>query len=350
MGSLRVSVQATTWVWERSESGGNARLVLLAIADAADADGDNAWPTQERMARMAKVSVRTVRRLVLELIMLGELEVEEHAGGTVHTRDDRRPHLYRLPKMLTGGHTRPPVKKSDKRPTGGHGATNGRTKRGERPDTGVPITSFSLNTQKESNPSGGATAPAAPPSLEVSSAPTEEDPVAQPADNLTLFDTPAPKKARKPKPPASPSAGTVVAKFVDSYRLHHGKEDPLKSDILRVGRDAKAILGNGEAGPEELEQAAAEMGKGIFANLGVALKKLREAKRPPAQGARQGMAPASPHTSPYWQEARERKDREWYQTLLTDDDVVAWVREDPVVVEDLCVRWPELASRLRGAA
>lgn len=175
--------------------------------------------------------------------------------------------------------------------------------------------------------------------------------MAQPSENLALFDAPAaPKEARKPKAPASPGAHTVVAAFVDSYRLHHGGDDPLRADILRVGRDAKAMLGHGESAPEELAQAAREMGQGIFANLGVALKKLREPKRPANTKGRLGMAPASPHTSPYWEGVRERNDQEWYQALLTDDDVVAWVREDPAVVEDLCIRWPELASRLRGAA
>jgi Helix-turn-helix domain len=343
-----VSVQASTWVWEHSESAGNARLVLLAIADAADADGGNAWPTQARVAAMARVSTRTVRRLVSELIMLGELEMEEHAGGTAKTRDDRRPHLYRLPKMSTGGHQCPPVKDSDKRLTGGHGATNGRTRRDERADTAVPITSFIQNTQREEqeNPSGGQTADAAAPSLGSPSI-AKEEPVTPPAETLALFDPPPlkAKDAGKPKQPPSPSAGSVVAAFVDSYRKHHSGGDPVKSAIGRVARDAKMMIDEGRAAATELERAASEMGSGPYANLPVALDKLRQK---PAR--RTAGVPARPHTDPHWQEVEQRTRREYRESLLTDDDMIRWTKRFPSEVDKVLTEWPELADRFRDVA
>jgi hypothetical protein len=91
-----VSVAATTWVWNHSQSGGNDRLVLLAIADAADAQGANAWPRVSTIAAMAGLSARTVQRCIASLVKLGELEVERQAGGG-ELPDRWRPNRYRIP-------------------------------------------------------------------------------------------------------------------------------------------------------------------------------------------------------------------------------------------------------------
>jgi hypothetical protein len=68
------------WVWESSRSEGIARLVLLAIADAASDDGGDAWPSVHTLASKAKVGERTVQRAVRRLVELGELEVRSNAG------------------------------------------------------------------------------------------------------------------------------------------------------------------------------------------------------------------------------------------------------------------------------
>jgi hypothetical protein len=90
-----MSVAATTWVWKHSQSGGNDRLVLLAIADAADAQGANAWPRVSTIAIMAGLSVRTVQRCIQSLVELGELEVERQAGRE-DLPDRWRPNRYRI--------------------------------------------------------------------------------------------------------------------------------------------------------------------------------------------------------------------------------------------------------------
>lgn len=91
-----------TWVWEHSRSEGSVRLVLLFIADSADDDGDNAWPSVERIAKRCNVSERTVQYAIRRLIEMGELDVAVQAGGTDTMRPDRRPNRYRLLAYANG--------------------------------------------------------------------------------------------------------------------------------------------------------------------------------------------------------------------------------------------------------
>lgn len=68
-----MSVQATSWVWEHSASKGNNRLVLLAVADAANREGAESCQAVETVARMTGVNVRTVQRSLRALTDAGEL-------------------------------------------------------------------------------------------------------------------------------------------------------------------------------------------------------------------------------------------------------------------------------------
>lgn len=278
-----MSVLASTWVWQHSESTGNARLVLLAIADAADQHGENAWPAQQTIADMVRVSVRTVRRLVADLVELGELEVEVHAGGTSRTRDDRRPHLYRLPKMA-GQNGRTTV--SPRSVTGGQTGGHGRTNREARADTAVPRTSFPEHPKKN-NPSGGAAA-AAPEAEHVEDA-VKKTKQPEPAG---LFEV------EKPPTPEPRGAAAVVASFVLAFRQAHGETDPIQRDKGRVGRDARQILEAGQATEAELVAVAARLGMGDFANLGAELAMSRRTS--PKRG-RPGMAHAAPNDDPRWE-------------------------------------------------
>jgi hypothetical protein len=85
-----VSVQAISWVLEHSRSEGNARLVLISIANHADKHGRSAFPSQSTIASEAGCSTRTVRRSIEELHDLGELRWLEHGGKGKR----RRSHLY----------------------------------------------------------------------------------------------------------------------------------------------------------------------------------------------------------------------------------------------------------------
>ncbi len=75
-----MSIRVMTWVWEQSQAEGLERLVLLAIADNANDQGGNAWPSVQTLRTKAKVSERTVQRAVRRLVALGELRVSQGAG------------------------------------------------------------------------------------------------------------------------------------------------------------------------------------------------------------------------------------------------------------------------------
>ena len=76
-----MSIQAIAYVLEHSEARGLTRLVLLAIANHADAHGMNAYPSVDQIAREARVHRATVFRAILELERDGELEVTRGRGA-----------------------------------------------------------------------------------------------------------------------------------------------------------------------------------------------------------------------------------------------------------------------------
>lgn len=68
-----MSVRVVGWVLDHSAATGNDRLVLIAIADEADAAGANAFPSLERIAERARVSYATAVRCTKRLEAAGEL-------------------------------------------------------------------------------------------------------------------------------------------------------------------------------------------------------------------------------------------------------------------------------------
>lgn len=77
-----MSVRVMSWVFEHSQSTGNDRLVLLAIADRCDDDGGNCWKSTEKLADKARVSKRTAQRCIDHLVAMGEVVVTERPGTT----------------------------------------------------------------------------------------------------------------------------------------------------------------------------------------------------------------------------------------------------------------------------
>jgi hypothetical protein len=79
------------------------KMVLLIIADHANDEGTEAWPSQATMAKKASLSIRTIQRAVNSLVKTKFLFVEKHGGGSANCRDDRRPHKYTINiKILRG--------------------------------------------------------------------------------------------------------------------------------------------------------------------------------------------------------------------------------------------------------
>lgn len=70
-----MSNQVMNWVFKHSEARGNDRLVLIALADEADDDGTNAYPSIDRLASKTRIPKRTVMRCLVRLEELEELEV-----------------------------------------------------------------------------------------------------------------------------------------------------------------------------------------------------------------------------------------------------------------------------------
>lgn len=75
-----MSVRVMSWVWDHSRAEGIDRLILLAIADCANDEGTEAWPSVPTLMRKARVTRRTVQRALASLIELGELDVDYNAG------------------------------------------------------------------------------------------------------------------------------------------------------------------------------------------------------------------------------------------------------------------------------
>ena len=93
-----------TTVWDYSEAAGTDLLVLLALADIADENGE-CWPSVGYMARKCRISGRTVQRCVRSLESLGEVVVIIE-GGKASTAGGTRSNRYRIvvhmPEELEG--------------------------------------------------------------------------------------------------------------------------------------------------------------------------------------------------------------------------------------------------------
>ncbi len=107
------------WVFEHSRSTLGARLVLLAIANHADRDGDNSFASVATLAEEAHLSERQVQRAIASLLADGELELVGRHGS----RADRMTNVYRLPGVQLHGAT-------NRHPAGAHGVTSA-TPRGD---------------------------------------------------------------------------------------------------------------------------------------------------------------------------------------------------------------------------
>src|SRR6516164_1882572 len=75
-----MSIEALQAVLEHSEQRTEARLVLLAIANFANADGI-ARPSAVRLAHMARIRRQSVWRIIKRLLNSGELTLDRRGGG-----------------------------------------------------------------------------------------------------------------------------------------------------------------------------------------------------------------------------------------------------------------------------
>lgn len=78
-----MSVKVSSWVWEHSKTKGTARLVLLALADIANDDGEVVAykRSQRHLAKKVKAATSTVRDNIETAVALGELEIIDQGDG-----------------------------------------------------------------------------------------------------------------------------------------------------------------------------------------------------------------------------------------------------------------------------
>lgn len=78
-----MSIEAVARVLKSKASKGNARLVLIALADYANDDGTGVFPSMPKIAAKANCDERTVERALTDLVELGEIvEVGRTPKGT----------------------------------------------------------------------------------------------------------------------------------------------------------------------------------------------------------------------------------------------------------------------------
>jgi hypothetical protein len=169
---------------------------------------------------------------------------------------------------------------------------------------------------KKTNPPGDQAPPGSPEAQEEPMPRTTAD--SEPA----LFDLPADSEALESHGRQGGKSATqrVVAAFVDSHRQQHGV-DPTRSEIGRVARDVKRLIGNPST-EEQLLQAATAMGKTPFANIAVQLKKTRH---PVAQMHKQQR-----HGADVWEEGAAEIERRAALRAAQDPAVAAWLAGEAV--------------------
>lgn len=84
-----MSIRIMTWVWEHAEAAGADLLLMLAIADSADDQGRNAWPSVTDLSRKTRLDERTVQRRLKRLRDQGRIAIEVGGG--------RRRNRYAIP-------------------------------------------------------------------------------------------------------------------------------------------------------------------------------------------------------------------------------------------------------------
>lgn len=87
-----MSIKVMTRVWEESEQSGGALLILLALADFSNDNGES-WPAMTTIARKARMSKRNAQLTIAKLVEAGELSIERNTGK-------RGTNTY---KILSGG-------------------------------------------------------------------------------------------------------------------------------------------------------------------------------------------------------------------------------------------------------
>jgi hypothetical protein len=83
-----MSIKVMNWVWQNAPQRGGEFIVLLALADFCDDEGQNAYPSMKLLASKARLTMRQAQRIIKSLKAKGSLIVTERprvGRGSVHT-------------------------------------------------------------------------------------------------------------------------------------------------------------------------------------------------------------------------------------------------------------------------
>lgn len=92
-----MSVKILSEVFEKSQTVGNARLVLIALADCSSEDGA-CWPSLKKLKKMSNTSEETVRKYLHAFEAIGLIKSEERFDK----RGRRTSNVYYLQTNLLG--------------------------------------------------------------------------------------------------------------------------------------------------------------------------------------------------------------------------------------------------------
>lgn len=95
-----MSIKVMNAVWAYADCKSSELLVLLALADFSDDNGENAYPSMATLAKKARLSDKQVRRVVQTLVELKLLEIVEE-GGWKHGRNRSNSYRIRLENIGT---------------------------------------------------------------------------------------------------------------------------------------------------------------------------------------------------------------------------------------------------------
>ncbi len=95
-----MSIKVMTDVWAYADCKGSELLILLALADFSDDNGENIYPSMQTLAKKSRLSEPQARRVVQNLVKLDLIEIVE-AGGWQRGRN--RSNSYRIKLENLGG-------------------------------------------------------------------------------------------------------------------------------------------------------------------------------------------------------------------------------------------------------
>jgi hypothetical protein len=96
-----MSIKVMTDVWAYADCKGSELLILLALADFSDDNGENIYPSMQTLAKKSRLSEPQARRVVQNLVKLDLIEIVE-TGGWDRGRNRSNTYRIRLETLYAG--------------------------------------------------------------------------------------------------------------------------------------------------------------------------------------------------------------------------------------------------------